>query len=448
MAVILGEVRETMKLAVPLIIGQVSQMLLGVVDTLMIGRLGVTEMAALTFANSIFYVPFVFGIGVLTAMSVFTAGARGKGDKEAGRASCRLGVYIALVLGIVLVAGMLILSKNLWIFRQPEDVAVITEGYFMVISLSLIPGLISLGMKNHGDALDRPWPGFWIFLGGVGLNVFLNWVMIFGNLGCPKLGLEGGAWATLISRVAIVGGMFFWFYHGAGMRDWVPKRWWVRAQTGEVKRFLGIGLPASVQMVCEVGAFSAAGLMMGWFGERAMAAHQIALMCAATAFMVPLGLAMALSVRIGAAAGAGEVGRLRGIAVSGWWLGVVWAVLGVSLFVFGGDWLAGFFIDQNDVVELAAQILIVVGVFQLFDSLQVSSVAMLRGLEDTRMPALWSIFSYWVVGIPLATWFSVSLGGEAVGVWWGLAVGLATSALIIGPRLWKFTQVRPSEVAI
>lgn len=331
------ECRQTLKLAFPLVIGQVSQMLLGVADTVMIGKLGVTELAVLTFANSLFYVPFVFGIGVLTAISVFTSNARGGGDTAAGRASCRLGVYISTVLGLLLFGLMWVLSQNLGIFGQPPEVEARTGLFFQIIMASLVPALMSLALKNHADSLNRPWPPFWIFLGGVVLNVFLNWVMIYGKLGCPAWGLEGAAIATLISRIAIVVAMFVWLYQAKGLREWVPYHWFRMPAKAETRKFLGIGIPASLQMISEVSAFSAAGLLMGKFGATAMAAHQVALMCAATAFMVPLGLSMALSVRIGSANGAGESHRLRKIVVSGWWLGAGWALIGAVIFSCSGN---------------------------------------------------------------------------------------------------------------
>lgn len=195
-------------------------------------------------------------------------------------------------------------------------------------------------MKNHADALQRPWPPFWIFLGGVGLNIALNWVLIYGNLGCPALGFEGAAWATLIARTAILGAMLGWLLRAKDLREWMPRRWLVPPEMREIRRLLSIGLPASIQMLFEVSAFSVVGLLMGRFGPDAMAAHQIAITLAGTAFMLPLGLSMALTVRIGEAHGAGELARLRPIAVSGWLLVTAYALLGATFFLICGRWLA------------------------------------------------------------------------------------------------------------
>ena len=437
---LVSESRLTLKLAIPLVIGQVSQMLLGVADTMMIGQLGVTEMAVLTFANSLFYVPFIFGIGILTSVSVFTSRAHGSADYPAGRASCRHGMYIATVLAIVLFLLMSLLTLNLGAFGQPQDVVEKTGGYFRIIMASMIPGLMSMALKNHADALDRPWPPFWIFLSGVALNVLLNWIMIFGKLGCPALGLEGAAWATFISRTAILIAMFVWLYKGKGMREWTPFHWFKPPALADIKKFLSLGFPASLQMVCEVSAFSFAGLMMGRFGETAMAAHQVALMCTATAFMVPLGLSMALGVRIGSASGAGQVDRLRKIIVSGWWLGAGWASVSALFFILCGTWVSSLFITETPVIALAAKILIVAGVFQIVDSLQICSVAMLRSLHDTKIPALIGFFAYWIIGLPIAVLLSVKFDLGAVGVWCGLAAGLFIACITLGPRLWKMTN--------
>ena len=434
---LLQESRLTMRLAMPLVIGQLSQMLLGVADTVMIGRLGVTDLAALTFCSALFHVPFVFGMGLLTGVSVLTSNARGADEPAAARASCRGGLHLALLLGAVLFGAGWLVSMRLDVFGQPPEVAARGTVYFQLIMASLVPGLASIALKNHADALNRPWPPFWIFLGGVLLNIVLNQALIFGSWGFPALGIDGAGWATLIARVAILAAVCVWLVRAGGLREWVPYRWWRLTARADLMRFLSIGVPASLQMLCEVAAFSAAGLIMGRFGPVAMAAHQIALTCAATAFMIPLGLSMALSVRIGEAHGAGERERLRVITLSGWALALAYALAGGAVFLAGGRWLSEWFIGDPEVIALSASLLVIVGIFQCFDSLQVCSSAMLRGLHDARMPALMGFVAYWLVGLPVAWGFAFWLGWEAAGVWCGLAAGLFVACLTLGRRLWK-----------
>jgi MATE family multidrug resistance protein len=437
---LLHESRLTLVLALPLMIGQLSQMLLGVTDTLMVGQLGVTELAALTFANSLFHVPLIFGIGLLSGISVFTSNARGADDAPGVRGSCRHGLYLSCVLGVVLFGLAWLVSLHLEIFRQPAAVTARTTDFLRILMASLIPALASIALKNHADALSRPWPPFWIFLGGVGLNVLLNWIMIYGKLGFPALGLEGAGWATLISRCFIFVAMLVWLLRAKGLRDCVPHHWFRAPDFKDLRRLLSVGLPASLQMLAEVSAFSLAGLMMGLFGASSMAAHQIAITLAATAFMIPLGLSMALTVRTGEVNGAGDRSRLRPIVISGWLLGAGYSVLAAIGFFIGGKLLASLFIDAPEVISLAASLLVIVGIFQLVDSLQVGSSAMLRGLQDARVPALMGFSSYWVVGLPVGAALALHFKLGALGIWWGLAAGLAVACVTLGLRLWRRTR--------
>ena len=431
------ESRQTLKLAFPMMIGQLSQMLLGLADTVMVGHLGVTELAALTFANALFSIPFICGIGILTGVSVITANAKGAEDADGGRASCRHGLYISLAIGVLLFGLAWIVSLHLERFGQPPEVAARTVTFFRLIMLSAIPGLAAIALKNHADALHRPWPPFWISLAGIVLNIFLNWVLMFGKLGSPALGLEGAAIATLIARCLIFGAILLWLVKARDLREWVPFRWLRAPDFSAVKRLLAIGLPASLNILWEVGAFSAAGLIMGRFGEQALAGHQIALTCAGVVFMIPLGLSMALTVRIGQANGAAETHRLRPIILSGWLLGLAFAVLAVTFFAVWGRQLAGLFISGQEVIGVATALLFIVGFFQFADCLQVVSSGMLRGLHDAKVPAAMGFVSYWIIGLPLGMLLAIHSGMGPRGVWWGLAAGLTVAALTLGPRLWN-----------
>lgn len=430
------ECRKTLVLAFPMIIGQLSQMLLGLADTLMVGHLGVTDLAALAFANALFSIPFIAGIGILTGVSVITANAKGAGDAAAVRASCRHGLYIALVLGSMLCGAGWLLSMDLGLLGQPPEVAERTGWFFRIIMLSMIPGLGAIALKNHADALDRPWPPFWIAIAGSCVDITLNWVLIFGKLGSPAYGLEGAAASTLIGRCLIFMGTFAWLVRARGLREWVPFRWLRMPDAAAVRRLLAIGLPAALNILWEVGAFSAAGLVMGRFGETAMAAHQIVLTCAGTIFMIPLGLSMALTIRIGQANGAGETARLRPVILCGWLLGMIFAMAAVVFCAVWGAQIAELFIREAAVIRVAASLFVIVGFFQVADAMQVVSSGMLRGLHDAKVPAAMGFVSYWIVGLPLGLGLGISSGMGPQGIWWGLAAGLTLAALTLGPRLW------------
>jgi len=433
---LLKEGKKTAVLAVPLVIGQVSQMLMIVTDTVMVGNVGVTELAALSFANAVFAIPFVFGIGLITSISVLSSGAAGRKDEASARATCRNGFYLALASGLALFLLSAFLIPFLSFFGQPANVTAAAPPYLFLILISLVPALGSMGLKNHGDSLDHPWPSFFIFLGGVFLNILLNQLFIF-NLG---YGLVGAGWATLISRIAILVAMVIWLDRSKSLKQFIPNRWLARPDPATLRKLLTLGIPASFHLLAEVGAFSATGFLIGFYGEISLASHQIALTTGGTLFMIPLGLSIALTMRMGNAAGAQEKERYPTIIVSGWIITLLFATL-TSLFCgLGKDFIAPLYNDDPEVIALAAKFLLVIAVFQFVDAIQVASGGILRGLEDVTMPAWTAVLSYWFFGIPLG-WLIATKGDLGpIGVWWGLAIGLTVASIILTARVFKIAR--------
>lgn len=436
-----GEAWATLLLALPLIAGQVGQMLMGVADTVMIGRVGVVPLAASTFANTLLMVPFLFGVGLLTSISIRVAQGRGGKRHDDVKHALRHGTWLALGYGLVVVG--LILSTFPWLghFGQPEEVVEAVPRYLALAAISMVPAMVSMGWKNYGDALNRPWVPFWILLVGVALNILLNWIFIYGNWGAPTLGLEGAGWATLIARIAVVVALYIWLMQSPAVREWAPQRWWGRWKKGEFRVLCGLGVPIGFQLLAEVGSFAAASLMIGTLGVVALAAHQVALTCASVSFMVPLGVAMAITVRMGEASGGADEQegklRLRKILLGGWGYGILFTGVSMTVFILCGRWLAQQIVMDPEVVHLAAGLLVIAGIFQLVDGSQVISSSALRGMGDVVIPAWLGIFSYWCVAVPLSAYLAFSQGSGAYGVWWGLALGLGTAALLLGVRAWR-----------
>ncbi len=430
------EGRTTMRLAVPLVFGQLAQMLMGVVDTVMIGQVGTVELAASAFANSLLMVPLVFGVGLLSSVAMQTAHAGGAGDTETGRATLRNGVGLAVALGILTALGFGLLLPLLSWFGQPAEVSAAAPVYLFTCAVSLTPALLGMALKNQADALNSPWPPLWIMLGGVGLNAVLNWLWIYGHAGFPAFGLEGAGYATLTSRVVTAVALLWWMRRSRRLRNWIPDRWLSGGCWAGLVQLLRLGLPAGLHLLAEVSIFMVAALMVGSLGVVPMAAHQITVTCASVTFMVPLGIAMAVTVRVGELTGAGQSHRRRSVLLGGWLLGGLAALASMTVFFGLGREVAWQFVRDAAVVELAVPLLIVAGFFQLGDATQVISAGALRGVYDVKWPALLACGIYWGVALPLSWVFAFPLGLGAKGVWAGLAAGLGVAGVVLGGRAW------------
>lgn len=431
-----GEAWATLWLALPLIAGQLGQMLMGVVDTVMIGHVGVVPLAASTFANTLVMVPLLFGIGLLTSISIRVSQGRGGKRYDEVKSAVRHGTWLAGLLGLCSLLILACLIPALGWFGQPEEVVEAVPMYLLLVACSLVPGFITMAWKNFADALNRPWVPFWIMLAGVGLNVFLNWLFIFGNWGIPAYGLVGAGWATLAARCSTVLGLYLWLSRSTWIRQWSPKRWRGMWNGKELRALTALGVPIGLHLVAEVGAFAAGSLMIGSFGVVALAAHQVALTCASTSFMIPLGVAMALTVRMGESAGDGSLGRQRTILLGGWSFGLIVTGISMLAFLVYGHWIASLIVVDPEVIRVAAGLLVIAGIFQLVDGSQVISSSALRGMGDVKIPAWLGIFSYWAVAIPSGAYMAFGLDLGARGVWWGLALGLGTAAVTLGARAW------------
>ncbi|HEY3661995.1 MAG TPA: MATE family efflux transporter [Chthoniobacterales bacterium] len=433
------EGRLTAALALPLAAGQLSQIFIALADTIMVGRLGVLPLAAATFANNVLHLPFIFGLGFSMAVSIRVSQARGAGDREAARTALRHGLYLALALGVLTLLGVWLLQPFLGIFHQEPDIVRAVPRYFFLVAASLIPALGAMAVKNHADAMNKPWTPFWIMLGAGGLNVFFNWIFIYGKLGAPRLGLDGAGVATLLARVAMLAAMIWWCVRSPAVREWVPLRWFRAPEWSAVRDLIHVGLPASLQLLAEVSAFVMATLVIGTLGPAALASHQVAITCAATIFMVPLGLSMALTVRMGEAWGAGQRPRLRLILLSGWGLALGFTAFSAQLFFFFNHAIASWFLTDPAVVALAAHLLLVSAAFQVSDALQVSAGGALRGLADVKIPAWFAFIAYWGISIPLGWFLAFPLRLGVAGMWWGLTAGLTITAIALGRRIWRKT---------
>ncbi len=442
------ELRQTLTLAFPIIIGQVSQMLMGVTDAVMIGRVGKVPLAASAFTHSLFMLVFIVAIGVLMSVSVLVARAHGARQSRECAALLQHGMVLGVGLGAVGMAAMLAVVPWLPDFGQPPEVVAEVSPYFELIALSIIPTLVFQVLRQFSEAVDHPWAPMGILLGGVGLNVVLNWILIYGNLGAPALGLAGAGWATLVARVLAAVLLWWWLARRPEIRaEWpsavLQHAWLAPLSRVRVREMLRIGGPAAIYLVFEVGAFSAAALMIGLLGTVALAAHHVALTCAGLTFMLPLGISIAVSVRIGRAVGEGQIGALRAIGFGALGAGTV-IMLGCALgFLLAGHLIVAGFSSEPEVMNLAAQLLVVAAIFQVFDGGQVIASGALRGMADVKVPVVITFVAYWLIALPGGYWFGVRGPHGPIGVWGALAVGLAAAALLLAWRFYRKTASPP-----
>jgi multidrug resistance protein, MATE family len=434
MHAVLKELRATLALALPIIVGQVSQMLIGTSDNAFIGRVGTVQLAAAAFTHGAFGIFYVVGIGLLVGAGVFAARDHGAGDEQGCAAWLRHGRALAATVGLTAFALMALLSTQLHHFGQPLEVVAVIRPYFLLIAASFVPALVFQVQRQFAESVGRPWIPMTIILGDVGLNALLNWVLVFGHLGSPAFGLVGSGWATLTARLMAVVVIGMWLRRSpdfASVRAARSHGW----ERWRFSQLLRLGGPAATMLLFEAGAFSAATLMMGWLGTVPLAAHQVAIGCAALTFMFPLGLSVAVSLRISRALGEGRREALRSIGFGALGAGVC-AMLGFALiFALAGSYITAAFTPATDVSALAARLLVVAAIFQIFDGGQVLSVGALRGLTDVRIPVMITFVAYWVIALPVAYFLAFRMSLGPVGVWVGLAIGLACAALSL---VWRF----------
>lgn len=431
---LLHENRLTLRLAAPMIAGQVGQILIGWADTIMVAHLGVLALAACAFAVMMVNVFLVFGFGLTSSVSIRVSHAVGaKRPREAGELLIAGTVKGALA-GLLMVG--LMYAALPWLSHLGQDPRVLAEGRGLMILLgwSVLPVLLTIVGKNFSESLGRPWLPFWIMMGGVVLNIGLNWLFIGGRWGMPALGVAGAGMGTLLARTAVAVALFAALLAGKGYRPYLV--WKISRETLFLRlgSLLRVGLPSGAHLLGEVGLFAAATLMMGWVGETALAAHQVAITCASTAFMFPLGFAFAVTVRVGHAVGAGELHRVRPITFGALAMGSVVMGAFALFFLTAGGWVARCFVEDPEVVRLTATLLAISACFSIFDGGQAVAMGALRGLADVRVPMLFIYIAYWAIALPAGYGLAFHAGWGGAGIWTGLLIGLFCAALAIVTR--------------
>lgn len=411
--------------------GSLGHLLVGLIDDIMVGRLGPVELAATSLGNSLVFIALSVGIGFSFAITPLIAESDGEGDVEKGRNIFQHGMILTTIIGVVMFVLLLILKPVLNYLDQPEEVVLLAIPYYEIVALSIIPLMIFQGFKQFTDGLSQTKYAMWATILTNVVNVVLNFALIYGFWIFPRLEIVGAAYGTLISRVVMV---FFMYYVLKKRQKFAF--YLKRLKLAEIKKeffnkIMRLGFPTALQMLFEVGLFTSTVILAGTFGALPQAANQIALKLASTTFMIAVGVGVAATIRVGNQIGLKNYVNLRRIAFSNFLL-VFIIMFGFTIgYMFLKDILPLMFTDNIEVIQMASSLLIVAAVFQLSDGLQAVILGGLRGLQDVNIPSILTFIAYWVIGFPVCFYLGKVLDMGPLGIWIGLLVALSSSAFML-----------------
>lgn len=431
---------RTVTLAIPIIIGQLGHMAMGVVDNVMIGRLGPIHLAAASLTNAVFVQFMILGVGLSFALSPLVAAANQVGKEKEVASLLHHTNIINMVVAIILLAlleGSIALLPHL---DQEARVISLAEPYIQIISFSILPIMFFQTYRQFSDGLSYVKPAMYITLLAVLFNAFFNWIFIYGHWGAPKLELIGAGIATFGSRLLMALGMFAYVRFNKRFKEYEPHNFSLKLRRALIFKILKIGIPSSLQTSVEVFAFTSVAVIIGWIGAYQLAAHQIALTLAAFTFMFAMGVSQASAIRVGSEYGKGDNENAFRAGFAAVLLSAsIMAVNGILFVLFRYE-LAGIFVDSKQVVEIAATLLIIAAAFQIFDGVQAVGVGILRGIQDVTIPTIIVFVAYWILSIPVGYILGIHMGYGVNGVWYGFVSGLGSAALMLTWRFWRKTK--------
>ncbi|MBX6365922.1 MAG: MATE family efflux transporter, partial [Gemmatimonadetes bacterium] len=428
-----ADLRATVRLALPIVAVQVGLQAMGVVDTMMVGRLSARALAAVALGNLYFMAPANFGQGLLMALDPVVAQAVGARDDVAITRALQRGAILALLATVLVSLLLLPVRPMLVLLHQPAEVVPDAAAYVLVSLAGALPFFGFVLLRQTLQAMHRTRAIVWAIVAANLANAGLNWVLIFGHLGAPAMGPAGAAWASAAARWLMF--LLLLLLGREALRGhMLPLRRDALARAA-LGRMVRLGMPIGATMVLEYAAFAAVALLMGLLGTAAMAAHQVAISLASLTFMVPLGVAGAGAVLVGHAVGRGDPDGARRAAAAALVCGAAFMLFSALLFRAAPGLLARLYTDQPVVLAAAAALIPIAGVFQVFDGLQVVGVGVLRGVADTRAPLVVNLLGFWLVGMPVSIYFGFRTPAGPRGLWWGLVAGLAAVAFFLLVRI-------------
>lgn len=436
-----GEAVKTIRLALPIIIGELAQMALHLIDTAMVGSISYKQLAAAALVINTMNIPFVIGIGMTISVSQMVSLSHGRRDAQQVSHYLFNG-FCLCTLTALLISLSLVFGKNiLYHLGQDPQVVELALPFMQLMGISIVPMLLFMTLKQFADGLEYTKTAMILSILGMPINVLLNWLLIYGHWGFPRLELIGAGWATLITRTIIFLALAATVLYHKTFRKYIAVRhnqWYLKTQT--LRELLHIGVPSSLQIGMEAGAFAVSGIIIGTIGAVAQAAHQIALSCASFTFMVSMGLAQAGSIRVSNAFGTSNWPKIAIIGKSTMVTALIYGVFCAVIFAVFRFQLPAAFNDNAQVLELAALLLLFAAVFQISDSTQAISAGLLRGIKDVKTPTILIAIAYWVIGLPTGYLLAFHFDMGASGIWLGLIIGLTLASIFLINRFLTMSK--------
>ncbi|OQW54406.1 MAG: hypothetical protein A4S09_05885 [Proteobacteria bacterium SG_bin7] len=437
------ECKATLKLALPIAIGLLAQMAMGLIDSIMVGRLGAAHLAAGTFANGVITIMMVFGIGSSNVVGPILSHMHGAGKEEECGARLLQSILLYLSLGLTLSIFAEIISYFLEIFNQPEEVTILARDFFRLMGLSLPMAFVFNVYKQFVESYGKTGFPMLLYLVALGINTFINWFLIYGNGPFPKMGLLGAGIGTIIARFFMLAAIIYHVHKRSKFKKALTSFKLENVNKEKCFEVLRVGIPSGMQVLFEVGAFVMGGIMMGWLGTNQLAAHQIAIGIASMTFMYALGVSLAGGLRVGVAKGKGDQ---QGVRRAGFAaiiiIAVSMAIFGLIMLIFRKQ-IPYIYLNDPEVVSLASKLLLFAVFFQVFDGVQAVAIGLLRGVMDLRFPTVITVFSYGCVCVPFAYIFGFHTKRGAEGIWLGLTLGLIVASILL---FWRFDWVTKNKI--
>ncbi len=422
--------RRILRLAIPVVLSQIGQMTVMLVDNMMVGHVGTTELAASAFANNVFIIGMFFGMGITYGLTPLVGKAYGNNRPGMVVMWLKNGIFTHSVVTVLLTILMFAVYFLMPWMGQPDNVLKMAQNYYLLLCASYLPFILFFSVKQFFEGIGNTKIAMQITLTSNVINIVLNYVLIFGKMGFPEMGLMGAGIGTLVSRLIMPPMYLVYILRIPQFRKYFRLAYAQPLSRKRIISVLRIGIPVGFQIIVEVLTFSIGAVMMGWLGETPLAAHQVAIGMANFTYMISLGISQATTIRVSHQMGQGNLKSVRMAAFASTHLVLLFMSVMGFLFIVAKQYLPLFFTTDPEVVEIASRLLVVAAIFQIFDGLQVIMLSTLRGMADVKVPMIIAFVAYLCVGVPTSYILAFPLGAGPPGIWYGFLVGLGVAGIL------------------